>query len=255
MDPSPGTGVASYEIARNGIPIGTSTTTSYTASNLTANTAYTFAVLAVDGAGNRSVYGQALAVTTSADALTFTGQNIGSTGAPGSYSSSGGSYTVSGAGTSIWGSNDRFYFAHRPMTGDGTFTVRVVSQTNTAPWAKAGIMIREDLTTGARNAAMLITPSNGEVFQYRPTAVTRSYSIGSGDASRVAPIWLRLVRSGNTLTGYQSSDGTSWTVVSSYTFNGLLSDVYVGFAVSSTLSGVLSTVVYDSVVLSGGTTP
>jgi len=155
----------------------------------------------------------------------------------------------------IWGSNDRFYFAYRTLSGDGSITARVMSQTNTDPWAKAGLMFREDLTTGSRNAAMLITPMNGEAFQYRPTAATRSYSIGSGDPSRVAPIWLRLTRSGNILNGYQSNDGVNWTLVSSYTFSALPSSMLVGFAVTSNLPGTLSTIVYDSVVVSGGTTP
>jgi YVTN family beta-propeller protein len=254
-DPAPGGGVDEYEVAKDGVTLGSTATTGFTASGLTANTAYTFTVLAIDAAGNRSAASAPLAITTAAQAVDFTGANIGSTSAPGSYSSNGGTYSVSGAGADIWGSNDRFYFAYRTLSGDLSITARVVSQTNTDPWAKAGLMFREDLTTGSRNAAMLITPMNGEAFQYRKTAATKSYYIGSADPNRVAPIWLRLTRAGNLVTGYQSNDGVNWTLISSYTFTALPSSMLVGFAVTSRVSTTLSTVVYDSVVISGATTP
>jgi chitodextrinase len=54
-------GVTGYDVYVNGTKTGTATTTSYTASNLTCATSYTFGVVAFDAAGNRS--GQA---TTSA---------------------------------------------------------------------------------------------------------------------------------------------------------------------------------------------
>ncbi len=43
----------------------------------------------------------------------------------------------------------------------------MTSQTNTQGWAKAGVMIRETLDPGAREASMIITPTNGSVFLYR----------------------------------------------------------------------------------------
>ena len=48
------TGVAGYKIYRNSTLVGTSATTSYTDSGLTANTQYTYAVSAYDAAGNES---------------------------------------------------------------------------------------------------------------------------------------------------------------------------------------------------------
>ncbi|MGH9409709.1 MAG: PQQ-dependent sugar dehydrogenase, partial [Vicinamibacterales bacterium] len=61
-----------------------------------------------------------------------------------------------------------------------------------------------------------------------------------------APHWVKLVRSGNTITGYESADGTNWTVVGSDTFT-MNSVAYVGLAVSSHVSGTLATATFDSV--------
>ncbi len=57
-------GVASYDILRNGSVIGTSTTTSWTDSGTSASTTCSYAVQAVDLAGNRSGPSGAVSVTT-----------------------------------------------------------------------------------------------------------------------------------------------------------------------------------------------
>ncbi|WP_428839245.1 fibronectin type III domain-containing protein, partial [Enterococcus quebecensis] len=57
-------GVDKYEIYRNGTRIGESKTTNYAVSGLTADTSYTFAVVAVDKAGNRSQVSSSVSVRT-----------------------------------------------------------------------------------------------------------------------------------------------------------------------------------------------
>ncbi|GGE71504.1 chitinase [Priestia taiwanensis] len=57
-------GVREYEIYRGTTKVGTSTTTTFTDSNLTANTAYSYTVKAVDTSGNVSGASAALSVTT-----------------------------------------------------------------------------------------------------------------------------------------------------------------------------------------------
>ncbi|WP_438435261.1 fibronectin type III domain-containing protein [Gorillibacterium sp. sgz500922] len=57
-------GVAGYTICKNGVEVGTSTTTSYVVSGLTGRTAYTFTVKAFDDANNRSGASNAVTVTT-----------------------------------------------------------------------------------------------------------------------------------------------------------------------------------------------
>ncbi|HSP79197.1 MAG TPA: carbohydrate binding domain-containing protein, partial [Myxococcaceae bacterium] len=56
--------VTGYDIFRGGTLVGSSTTTSYTDTGLTANTTYSYTVKARDAAGNTSVASGALSVTT-----------------------------------------------------------------------------------------------------------------------------------------------------------------------------------------------
>jgi len=64
------TGVAGYRVYRDGVPAGTSPSTSYTSTGLTANTTYAYTVSAFDAAGNSSGQSPELWVTTSSAAAT-----------------------------------------------------------------------------------------------------------------------------------------------------------------------------------------
>ncbi|MGW2395228.1 glycoside hydrolase family 6 protein [Kitasatospora sp. NPDC001664] len=59
-------GVTGYQVFRGGVQVGTSTSTSYTDSGLSASTAYAYTVKARDAAGNVSAASAALTVTTQA---------------------------------------------------------------------------------------------------------------------------------------------------------------------------------------------
>ncbi|MBT1708422.1 discoidin domain-containing protein [Fulvivirgaceae bacterium PWU5] len=56
--------VTSYEVFRGGVSVGTTASTAFTATGLTANTSYSFTVKAKDAAGNVSAASAALTVTT-----------------------------------------------------------------------------------------------------------------------------------------------------------------------------------------------
>jgi M6 family metalloprotease-like protein len=64
-------GVTGYEVYRNGALLGTTTTTSYSVTGLTASTTYSFTVLAYDAAGNKSAASTALSVTTLPSTVTY----------------------------------------------------------------------------------------------------------------------------------------------------------------------------------------
>jgi hypothetical protein len=76
-----------------------------------------------------------------------------------------------------------------------------------------------------------------------------------GTATQSRPAWMKLVRSGSTLTGSVSRDGSSWTQVGSTTIS-MNTTVYVGLAVTSHDTSLVNTATFDSVTLTaGGTTP
>ena len=121
-------------------------------------------------------------------------------------------YTVTGKGTDIWGTADSFRFVYIPLSGNCTLICRVNTMTNPNTWAKAGLMIRSSLNTGAVNALMAVPPTttNGVTWQYR-SSNNGTTAVQVQTTGITVPRWVKLVRSGNKLTAYQSSNGSTWT--------------------------------------------
>ena len=140
--------------------------------------------------------------------------------------------------------SDSFYFVHQPLTGNGSITTRVTSLTGQVPtltqgpgmrpglvpWAKAGIIIKASTTPGSAYAAMMVTGSHGVRMQ---DDFTQDVAGLPGAVSATTPRWLRLTRSGDTMTGYDSADGTHWTRVDTVTLAGLPSTAQVGLFATS----------------------
>ena len=158
------------------------------------------------------------------------------------------SYTVAGSGADIFGSSDKFHYVYQPLAGDGEILARVVSVQNTNDYAKAGVMIRQDLTAGSPYAMMEILPRKSSGFQWRLTSGATTLSIGSTGA---APYWVRLVRAGNAITAYRSADGSNWIQVGSTTVVNMTTNVYVGLAVTSHNTAATCTTVFDNVTKIG----
>ncbi|GAB2488525.1 hypothetical protein GCM10027187_64680 [Streptosporangium sandarakinum] len=143
--------------------------------------------------------------------------------------------------------DDKFYFVHRPLAGDGGITVRLTSMTGRirkpdvapgqrtvvpglVPWAKAGVMIKESTRQGSAYAAVMMTGEHGVRMQHN---FTHDVAGRAGGVSRQSPRWLRLTRSGDTLTGCESADGTNWTAIGTATLAGLPRTVQIGLFATS----------------------
>ena len=188
-----------------------------------------------------------VAVTATASSLPSGWQNtdVGPVGIKGSTSSSGGTFTVSGSGADIWGSADAFQFAYRTLNGDGQLVARVAAIDNTNRWAKAGVMVRASLSGSSSYAMMLVSAGAGSAFQWRGAGGASAASV-SGGSGVVAPKWIKIVRSGNLIRGYQSSDGVSWQSVGSATIQ-LNASVMIGLAVTSHDNTKVAKGTFDSV--------
>jgi hypothetical protein len=174
-------------------------------------------------------------------------QDIGVVGFSGSAATDGFTYTVTGSGADIWNQSDGFQYAYQPVTGDGTIVARVNAVGNTAPYAKAGVMIRESLAANSRHALAALTPGGGVQFLRRTAA--GGGSVTTDDPGVSAPYWVRLVRSGNTFTAYDSADGVSWNLLGSATFP-MAPTFYAGLAVNSHNNSTLCAATFDNVFLS-----
>lgn len=147
--------------------------------------------------------------------------------------------------------SDSFYFVHQPLTRNGSITARITSLTGEhadliggpaqagngpglvpglAPWSKAGIIIKQSTKTGSAYAAMMVTGSHGVRMQYN---YTHDAAGMPGKVSAVHPRWLRLTRSGDTVTGYDSADDAHWTRVGTAQLAGLPATVQVGMLATS----------------------
>jgi ABC-type transport system involved in multi-copper enzyme maturation permease subunit len=134
---------------------------------------------------------------------------------------------------------DTFTYVHQALAGDGSLTVRVASLTGAAqpgqegerailaPWAKAGLIIKDGTKPGSTYAAVLLTGSKGVRMQYDYTHDR------AGVSGSAAPRWLRLTRSGETITGAESADGTAWTTVGTARLPGLPATAQAGLFVTS----------------------
>jgi ABC-type transport system involved in multi-copper enzyme maturation permease subunit len=151
---------------------------------------------------------------------------------------------------------DSFYFVHRPLAGNGTITARVTSLTGELPsgrgggtpvgpggtpvgqamhpglepWSKAGIIIKASTRQGSAYAAVLVSGDHGTRMQDN---YTQDIAGPPGRPSAASPRWLRLTRSGGTITGYASADGTHWTQIGTATLAGLPATVQVGLFATS----------------------
>ena len=142
---------------------------------------------------------------------------------------------------------DTYYFVRRPLTGDGTITVRATSLTSVVetavtpqgpnrtqaalvPWSKAGLIITAGTGQGSRYAAVMVTGGHGTRMQWNYTGDAAGLT---GGVSAASPRWLRLTRAGDLITGYDSADGTSWTKIGTVTLPGLASTVQAGLFATS----------------------
>ncbi len=131
---------------------------------------------------------------------------------------------------------DSFYFAHQPLDGPGSITVRVTAlaagrgPAGLQAWSKAGIIITSGTRPGSAYAAMMVTAGHGVRMQYDYSADIAGQP---GAVSPASPRWLRLTRSGDTVTGYQSADGTRWSKVGTARLTGLGSIVQAGMFAAS----------------------
>ncbi len=130
-----------------------------------------------------------------------------------------GRFAIDGGGADLWKGTAEFGALYRPgaVSAGTAVTVRVTAQAATAPWARAGIVVRDELATSGSTGFvnLAVTPENGVVLSYD------SDGDGALDAYlRVtgvrAPVLLRLVRADGptAYTGEFSQDGGArWRTV------------------------------------------
>ncbi len=176
--------------------------------------------------------------------------DVGAFGVAGSsaYDSTSGTFTVHGAGDDIFGSADAFHYTYTTMTGNGSYVAHVTSATGSGSDTPVGIDLRSSLDPTAANMFAAVNGATGSVF-----VNDRTTDGGTGTnvdlESGSSPLWVKLVRTGNVITAFQSSDGTNYSLLATDTFQNLPSTVDIGLAVCSHDPTSLATGTFDNVSL------
>ena len=173
--------------------------------------------------------------------------DVGNPAIAGTVTESDGGFDIAAGGADVWGVKDEFNFVYIEKTGDFDFAARIESLSPTHQYTKAGLMAREDLTSGSRHIYFQIFPNNsprnrnngGFEYQYRQTTGSEMKAIypvrfdGTPDFPVTFPnTWIRLKRVGNKFTGYAGTDGKAWKEYATFTLD-LPEKVYLGAAVTS----------------------
>ncbi len=201
----------------------------------------------------------------------FTAKDIGAVRAAGnvSYDSSDGSVIIEGAGlvgrtsAASNNANDAFFFDYTEMTGDFDISAQADCWGKLDYYQKAGIMARASVddgkpefywntstyikgesytgSTGADGNAILArnigpfvrTTANGSVSDISASTLSKFLSVAKKRVSEEqTPMYMRMTRTGQTITLYGGTDGTNWITLASYETT-LPETCYVGFAIDA----------------------
>jgi regulation of enolase protein 1 (concanavalin A-like superfamily) len=176
--------------------------------------------------------------------IPWTAADIGNLGIPGTVYDSAGVTTLSEASDDIWNQADDFLFDYQELAGNVTITAELDSQTSASNYIKAGLMIRNSLSSDDA-MAMVCDPAPGPLFEWR-TAANTNAAQDATSASSNPPYWLQLVRNGNLFTAYSSPNDSTWTEIGSQTIT-MGTNVYVGLALSSHDGSELATAKFSNV--------
>jgi len=106
------------------------------------------------------------------------GRTVGFTGTQGTDTQSNGVFALTGSADGINGTHDDCYFVSAPVTGDFTFTARVLSRQSSAASPQAGVLVRENIKRTARSFFISGAPGTGPVLSWRTTTTTAGYGDG-----------------------------------------------------------------------------
>ncbi|MHC4226842.1 MAG: discoidin domain-containing protein [Planctomycetota bacterium] len=169
-----------------------------------------------------------------------------------------GTYTMTARSENISGQSDSFHYVYKQLSGPGSIVVKVESVTETSSSAKAGVMIRETLTTDSKYAMTFARPDGGVRFRRRTE--TGDDTTNSVDSNLSVPHWVKLERDAAGLfTGSRSSDGINFVPFDDLNLGSsdtvqMSTAVHIGIALSSNNPDQTCTAVFSEISTTGAVT-
>jgi regulation of enolase protein 1 (concanavalin A-like superfamily) len=223
--------LASLGSAQDGGIISTSHDVNAAAANLVSNLQF---VTGVDAAYR--TYGSASALITQTGSAAF---------------------TAGAAGADMWGAGGQTDDAYaaiykvNAVGSSGQVTAQVRVQDANA-WAKSGVALRNDFArpgSSAGYAAMVVTPGNGVALQWDSNGDGYLDSSTAASVATNQPVWVRLTRSGSTITGSYSLNGTTYTTVGTATLSGAESSLDGGVVTTAHVATAYAGNLFSSVAI------
>jgi hypothetical protein len=162
------------------------------------------------------------------------------------FSQTGSQLGIRGDGGDVYGGTNEYGTVYSAGAAqDGTVaTVEITAQQDTNEWAKAGIMVRNDITNANTSPGFLIlaeAPGHGYVLQWDSDGDgqldSNSAPSNEGLGTAAYPTWLKLIRSGTSYTGYYSTDDVNWTLIDTVSVPSAAATQDVGVFMTSHASG------------------
>ena len=178
--------------------------------------------------------------------------------APAVFGQEGNTFGISGAGADLYSGTDAYSAIYSPGAVGTTARIEteVTSQQAMTGYAKAGILVRNDMTgsgTTPEGVALFESPSGGFQLEWDDNSgdFIDSVTPPNGTNPELLPVWLQLVRNGSAYTGYYSFDGSDWTEVGTATVPGQAATQDAGMFVTSHAAGSPGQVTFNGFAVNG----
>jgi hypothetical protein len=226
-----GDGIADYWAIANGIS--------------TTNPAAGTAAYGTTGYTNVEAYFNSLVLPIPWSAADLSGTPI--QGAS-SYNSFTNQWLLTGSGNNLTSSVAVGQFASQSWTANGTFIAEILNVAGSGSAAEGGLLLNSTGSAGTSFVALLKTGSGGLSLIWQ-TAGGSAQSIQLANAG--SPVWVKIVNSGSTYSGYYSTNGTSYTLLgnASVTFP---EAIRAGLVFASGSQATLGTASFSNVSLAVG---
>jgi Alpha galactosidase A/Alpha galactosidase C-terminal beta sandwich domain/NPCBM-associated, NEW3 domain of alpha-galactosidase/Alpha-galactosidase, CBM13 domain len=174
------------------------------------------------------------------------------TDAPAVFGQSGQEFGISGAGADLYSGTDAYSTIYTKGSAGDTATIKteVTAQQNMTGFAKAGIIVRNDMTgsgTTPEGVILFESPSGGIQLEWDNNGGNYIDSVTppNGTNPELLPVWLELVRNGASYTGYYSFDGSGWLTVGTATVTGQAATQDAGMFLTSHAAGSPGEATFD----------
>ena len=179
-----------------------------------------------------------------ASPLPWDSEEIGNGKLAGSTIYKSGIFTQAGAG-GLGTATDKLRFTYQTLSGNGEIVAKVSALENTGNSSRVGVMIRETLATNSRQVFVGLSGTGVYRLMARTTKGGKNTTTNSSTGN-VPNTWLRLVRKGTTVSAYQGTNGTKWTLIDTVEV-ALDNNCYIGLAVASGSDTKLNTSQFSNV--------